>query len=371
MVEINQNNQRFYISCNLLIQKGGGDNISDMPNVLEKVSGYINADPNDKSLRTKNIESLIGSLLNDYYCKTFSYLFILDESLLIENKIPFNIKCKLSGAKEKEMTIRPLQQKEFLEMDQSKTSLQISLNYQNKQFISDILNIRELDKKNIENNKDYIDQTNQIKLYLEDNKDQFIECEIAMQDNFNPTNLIGAYEKEYEHSLRSFQNKKKLVIYTKCIFVNKTENLLYLLSEDDKNLEKESINKIDNYNYKILPNSINLLNTKDIKKPFKLRMENTDWSKKFNINTVGNTGVTSLFIPDKTNKDKITILDVGISIPTSYYFTESLLITIVPRYMFINKLGFDLEYKQYNNKISKEKNDNSELFEKNLIKIMI
>ena len=368
MVEINQNNQRFYISCNLLIQKGGGDTISDMPNVLEKVSGYINADPNDKSLRTKNIESLIGSLLNDYYCKTFSYLFILDESLLIENKIPFNIKCKLSGAKEKEMTIRPLQQKEFLEMDQSKTSLQISLNYQNKQFISDILNIRELDKKNIENNKDYIDQTNQIKLYLEDNKDQFIECEIAMQDNFNPTNLIGAYEKEYEHSLRSFQNKKKLVIYTKCIFVNKTENLLYLLSEDDKNLEKESINKIDNYNYKILPNSINLLNAKDIKKPFKLRMENTDWSKKFNINTVGNTGVTSLFIPDKTNKDKITILDVGISIPTSYYFTESLLITIVPRYMFINKLGFDLEYKQYNNKISKEKNDNSELFEKNLIK---
>ena len=38
------------------------------------------------------------------------------------------------GAKEKEMTIRPLQQKEFLEMDQSKTSLQISLNYQNFQF---------------------------------------------------------------------------------------------------------------------------------------------------------------------------------------------------------------------------------------------
>ena len=57
-------------------------------------------------------------------------------------------------------------------------------------------------------------------------------------------------------------------------------------------------------------------------------MENTDWSKKFNINTVGNTGVTSLFIPDKTNKDKITILDVGISIPTSYYFTESLLIIL-------------------------------------------
>ena len=139
-------------------------------------------------------------------------------------------------------------------------------------------------KKNIENNKDYEKETKQIKLYEEDNKEKYIECNISLEDNLNPVNLVGAYEKEYEQSLRSFQNKKKVVFYTKCIFVNKSDHLLYVLSEDEKNLEKEKdITKFDNYNYKILPHSINLINAKDIKKPFKLKTEGSDWSNKFNI----------------------------------------------------------------------------------------
>ena len=368
IVEIKQNNNQFYISCNLLLQKGGNDSIKEMPNVQEKSDKLINFDQNDQQLRNRNLGLLLDSFKHDFYSKTFSYLFILDESLLIENKIPFNIKCKLLGGNEKEMTIRPLQQKEFLDIDQSKTSLQFSFNYDNKNFTSDILSIKELDKNNAENSKDYVDQIKQIKLFNEENKDQYIECDIAFQDNFNTSNLVGAYEKEYENSLRSFQKKKKIIIYTKCIFVNKTDNLLYLLSEDEKNLEKETNDKLNNYTYKILPHSINLINPNDIKKKFKVKTEESAWSDKFNINTVGNTGVLSLNLPDKNNKDKITMLDVGISIPTSYYFTESLLITIVPRFLLVNKLGFDIEYRQYNNKINKEKNDNNELFEKKELK---
>ena len=235
------------------------------------------------------------------------------------------------------MTIRPLHQKEFLDIDQSKTSLQFYFDYDNKKFISDILNINELDIKNRDKSKEYKNETNQIKLYNEQEKEEFIECNIVFQNNFDSSHIIGAYEKEYENSLRSFQNKKKIVIYSKCIFVNKTNNLLYLLSEDEKNLEKESIDKFNNYSYKILPKSISLINAKDIKKKFKIKTENSDWSQKFNINTVGNTGVISLNIPDKNNKDKIAMLDVGISIPTSWYFTDSLLITIVPRFLLINK----------------------------------
>ena len=366
MLEIKQNNNSFYISCNLLLQKGNGDAIKEMPNITEKANKFITGDPNNKTTRAKNIDYLIDFLKHDFYSKTFSYVFILDESLLIENKIPFNIKCKLSGNNEKEMSIRPLQKKEFLDIDQSQTSVQFSFNYHDKKFVSDNLNIKELDKKNIESNKDYVEEKRQIKLFNEENKEEYLECDVDLKDDFNPANLVGAYEKEYEQSLRSFQNKKKLVIYTKCIFVNKSDNLLYILSEDEeKNWDK--INK-DNYNYKILPHSINLINVKDVKKPFKIRTEGSDWSNKFNINTVGNTGVTSLNLPDKDDKNKITILDMGISIPTSWYFTESLLITIVPRFLFVNKLGFDIEYKQYNNKINKEKNDKSDLFEKKELK---
>ena len=129
IVEIKQNNNQFYISCNLLLQKGGNDSIKEMPNIREKNDKLINFDQNDQSLRNRNLGLLLDSFKHDFYSKTFSYLFILDESLLIENKIPFNIKCKLLGGNEKEMTIRPLQQKEFLDIDQSKTSLQFSFNY--------------------------------------------------------------------------------------------------------------------------------------------------------------------------------------------------------------------------------------------------
>jgi hypothetical protein len=34
----------------------------------------------------------------------------------------------------------------------------------------------------------------------------------------------------------------------------------------------------------------------------------------------------------------------------------------------VNYLGFDIEYKQYNNKISKEENDKNTLSEKNILK---
>ena len=41
ILEIKQKNNQFYISCNLLIQKGNTDVIKEMPNVLEKANKYI------------------------------------------------------------------------------------------------------------------------------------------------------------------------------------------------------------------------------------------------------------------------------------------------------------------------------------------
>ena len=374
IIEINQNNKNFYISSNLIIQRGTNDVVKDMPISAVKNNKILLGYENDNSIRSKNIDILLDSLKNDFYCKTFSYLFILDESLMIENKIPFNVKCRLFGSNEKEMTIRPLQQKEFLDINQLKTNVQLFLNYQQKKFISEILDIKELDNKNenVINTKEKSgdedeNSIKQIKLYDSENKEKFIELNVKFEDNLNNVNLVGAYEREYEYCLHSFQNKKKLIFYSRCIIINKTDYLLYILGEKEKNKEKD-IAQLDNFNYKVSPHSINIINTNDVKQAFKVRTEESEWSEKFNINTVGNTGVSSLNIVDKNNKNKTTILDIGISIPTSWYFTNSLLITIEPRFLFVNKLGFDIEYKQYNNKISKEKNDNNELFEKKIIK---
>ena len=177
-------------------------------------------------------------------------------------------------------------------------------------------------------------------------------------------NLNDAYEREYEHNLETFHKKKKLIIYSKCIVVNKTDYLLYLKEEEIK--EKNFSENI--YNGKIFPKSVNIMNTKNIEQAFRLKSEHSSWSQKFNINTVGNTGVTSLEIQDDKNKDKIILLDLGISIPTSWYFINSFLIIIEQRFLLVNKFGFDIKYKQYNNKLKKNENDGNKKFEENEIK---
>ena len=372
IVDIFQNNKHFYISSNLIIQKGTNDVIKEMPNSDEQNNKIILGYENDMVTRNKNIDILIDSLKHDFYCKTFSYLFILDESLMIENKIPFNIKCKLFGSNEKEMSIRPLQQKEFLDVNVLKTNLQLFINYQQKKFVSEILDIKEFDKNdNIITTKEKEEEEDnsikQLKLFDGENKEKFIELNIKFEDSLNNVNLVGAYESGYEFCLKTFKNKKKIIFYSRCIIINKSDYSLYILGEKDKAKEKD-LKQLDNYNYKIMPFSINLMNTKDVKQTFKLKTEESEWSEKFNINTIGNTGITSLNVIDKNDKNKTTILDIGVSIPTSWYFTNSLLITIEPRFLFVNKLGFDIEYKQYNNKINKENNDNNTLFEKKTLK---
>jgi hypothetical protein len=127
----------------------------------------------------------------------------------------------------------------------------------------------------------------------------------------------------------------------------------------------------ENYNGKIFPNSVNILNTKNVKNTFKLKTENSDWSNKFNINTIGHIGVISLEINEKNNNNNNNKIDleISISISSSWNFPNSLFITIEPRFLLINKFGYDLQYKQYNNKKNKENNDNGNYFKSKTIKI--
>ena len=352
LITINQKTKNFYISSNLIIQRGINDD-------------NIKSDSNFKytdSLRltSNNLESLLQSNESLNAKKTFSYLFILDESFVIENQIPFNLKCSLTGSTTKEVTIRPLKNKKFLDIDESKSQLKLSLKYHDYNFSSDNLELSEL-KENKEN-KDKNELI--VKLYQEgkEDKTKYLELNIKVEENLN--NLDQAYEREYDYNLETFQKKKKLIIYSKCIVVNKTDWLLYMKDEEIK----EKNFSFDNYNGKILQKSINLLNTKNTKQAFRLKSEKSSWSKKFNINTIGNTGVISLEIEDEKDKKNITLLDLGITFPTSWYFVNSNLIIIEPRFLFVNKFGFDIKYKQYNSKLKKSENDVNKSFEEKEIK---
>ena len=351
LITINEKNKNFFISSNLIIQRGINDD-------------DIKSDSNFKfsdsfRLTSNNLENLLlSSDLN--FKKTFSYLFILDESFVIENQIPFNLKCSLTGSIAKEVTIQPLKNKKFLDIDESKSKLKLSLKYHDFNFASDDLELTQL--KENKQSKDNNELT--VKLYQEEKEDKtkYLELNIKVEENLN--NLNQAYEREYDYNLETFQKKKKLIIYSRCIVVNKTDWLLYL--KDDEIREKNFV--FDNFNGKIFQKSVNLLNSKNINQSFKLKSEKSFWSKKFSINTIGNTGVISLVIADEKNQNNETLLDLGLTFPTSWYFVNSFLIIIEPRFLFVNKFGFDFKYKQYNNKLTKVENDTNKIFEEKEIK---
>ena len=373
MVIINCNEKNFYICSNLIIQHGTNDIIKEIPNQtnIPKKTNVIN---DNEIIENDNVNRL--SLLYDLsHKKAFSYLFILNESLVIENQLPFNIQCEIEGDIKKQISIRPLQNKYFLEVNQYNTKMRLVLKYQNKIFISNFFDIMTLGQKLEENmnnnenkNKNKEDIETTIKLYegkdLSILNDKYIECNIKIEKNIENDKFIGAYEKEFDHNVKSFPKKRKIIIYNKCIIINKFDSLLYIKSENTRERDFNA----ENYNGKIFPNSVNILNTNDtdIKKAFKIKCDNSNWSDKFNINTIGHIGVISL--EKRMDNNIIKNIEISVSINSSWNFSNSLLITIEPRFFLINKFGYDLEYKQYNNKKDKRSNDQDEQFRSHVIK---
>ena len=406
LISINHKNKKFYICSNLIIQHGSNDIIKDFQeneafsskkedqakikehfevslpakqdknNNVKKFEYKMDGKEENLEENEDNINANIDLFKEIKYTKSFSYLFILNESLVIENQLPFNIKCELKENVTKEVIIRPLQNKYFLDINQENTSLKLVLKYQKKIFEShsiDIKTIGENENQNRENRankdkkKDEIETT--VKLFEKDENtniildNKFIECNIKMEENIENEKFIGAYEKEFEHNVKSFGKKRKIIIYNKCLIINKTDFLLFMRSHD---IKRQNFN-FENYNGRIFPNCINLLNTKDVKNTFKLKHENSDWSEKFNINTIGHIGVISLDISYEY-LNSITNLEMGVSISSSWDFPNSLFITIEPRFILINKFGYDLEYKQYNNKKDKRSNDQGTYFQSHILK---
>ena len=376
LIEINHKNNNYYICSNLILQHGANDIIKDIPaqsndlqvREIHPINLEMNIQYQENKITEDNDNKSTLSLLYDIsHSKALSYLFVLNESLVIENQLPFNIECQMEGNISKQLSIRPLRNKYYLDIDKNNTKLRLVLKYQNHKFKSDFFDIKFMGIENQNRNaKKGEDIETIVQLYEENqemlNRNKYIECNIKIEENIENDKLIGAYEKEYEHNVKSFSKKRKIIIYNKCIIINKTDYLLYIKSEDIKERNFD----LENYQGKLFPNSVNILNTKDVKNTFKLKNENSNWSDKFNINTIGHIGVISLELREQNNK--IVNLEIGISISSSWNFPNSLLITIEPRFLLINKFGYDLQYKQYNNKKDKMTNDNEFFFPNKTIK---
>ena len=114
--------------------------------------------------------------------------------------------------------------------------------------MSDDINIVQIQEKN-DNNEILV------KFYQKGNEDKskYLEFNIKVEENLDNDNLNEIYEREYEFNLEGFIKKMKLIIYSRCIIVNKSDYLLYIKETEikDKNFDTNS------YDGKLFPKRVN------------------------------------------------------------------------------------------------------------------
>ena len=382
VVILKYKNKNYYITSNLIIQRGYNDiikieeneneneknqNINNINNI-NNVNNVNNINNQEIKIEENNNKSNINLSNENSNEKTFSFLFILSESLVIVNQLPFNIKCEFDVNNYKEVLIKPKKNKYFLDLDIDNTKLKLILKYHNIIFKSKFFDIKTfgMTKQQIKEQMNEDEKEVTIQMFegvsKATNLNKFIDINIKVEENIENDNYIGAFEKEFEHNVKIFSKKRKIIIYNKCIIINKSDILFYIMSQS---LIVDHFSPLK-FNGKIYPKSVNLFHTKNVKNAFKMKCDNSNWSEKFNINTIGSVGVISLDINDKDNN--VTNLEIGVSINSSWNFPNTLFITIEPRFLLINRFGYDLQYKQYNNKKDKISNDHGKQFKGHPIK---
>lgn len=240
----------------------------------------------------------------------------------------------------------------------------ILLNNPDKDHKHNTYNDKNKSNKNIIDIDHYKKFSNKLKFYNSKNTLDFIYLYYYFEDfSIDILHKTLAHQKEY------LSSTKKLVLYSEFLVINRTMLNYHLKLETEKiDLNsKDYSNKLKSINT-IMNKRISLYSPYNHEFKANIRSFNSDWSKDFDITSLGVSGVLSLNTkPDDSNQilkenknsniNNYNITDIAVSITSSNYFTNSTLILIEPRYVFVNKLPFDVRLYQ-------DCNEKNELFNK-------
>ena len=308
---------------------------------------YDKVEIKGKSKRTKN-ENINNTNENNKLVKTYSYYFVFNKAVLIENKVPTKLKIEIlkgindtnnnSYTVSNEINLTPLELIPLFDYDTSNNSnyaIRISMKYQHKTFTSSHISI-----SNNSNNKLPIELTDSSDI----NNKLTLKLQITNNDISN-----NIYPETYLKLISTFTKGKHLLFYPDYIVVNKTDSLLYAKSSSVKS---ENI-PINSYNGMFFPHEVSLFNTN--KPTINIKDKESTWCKTFNIETFGMSGVCSLTKPSNTyfvdsKKQDELIDDIAVKISNSSLFTMSTILTFEYRFIIFNETNLDISFKQYHDK---------------------
>jgi len=296
----------------------------------------------ENDIRQKNPSALPNGASPSEYSlidhSTFYYIIAINPPVVIENQIPYPVDFSCdhdSGNLDSRATtthLLPLQKFPIFYVNhlENKNELKISLNYfKSMEFESEMFSFMD----NMRENKKII------RLKNKKNASDFYDFTIK----YETYEYRSTFSLNYLKLERNLSKSKKITFYIEYLIVNKMDISLFMKADNLIETSDEDILKLTNNN--IYPHKVNLFNIQNELKA-KIKSEYSAWSKPLQINTHGVEGVVNLESKLGKEKDESYVTDVALIISSSTNFNNSTIITLEPRYLLVNRLGIDLDYRQ-------------------------
>ena len=305
----------------------------DMMILRSKTDLKIETDLKEKRLNASGSEFPIIN----HSSTTYNYIVAINPPIVVENQIPYplnfscdnditNLDSTASITKLLPLQKFPIFYVNYLE---NRQDLKLSMKYlNNSEFESEMFS--------------FMDNL------TENNKTLRLKRKSAENDYFDFTIKYETYEYRSAFSLnylkleRNLSMSKKITFFIEYLIVNKLEVPLFMKSSLLPDSSDAEVMKMTNN--KISEHKVNLFNL-PVEKA-KIKNQYSLWTRALQINTHGVEGVINLEQIAGKDKEESYVTDVAMIISSSTNFNNSTVITFEPRYLLVNRLGIDLDYRQ-------------------------
>ena len=298
-------------------------------------SKILQLETDGKFARKNTLYSEKINLKNKELEFSYEYFVYVRPSMTFHNSLPFDldvsindfIKFKLEKNKSEDIYyINPEK------LNNKELSIKLTLNYYDKKYKSNY-HVPKNDLSEIElfeegNNNSEVKIINMLKLPKEIELDSDIKYTLK---------LAGFSCKSYN-----------MIFYSDYIINNRLPYDLWCIPCNKKGISSFK-NDIIGTIQKVLPkNSLNLITLPNNEDKFIIRSEDSNWSKPFDINSIGVNGAVTIDSQvESVQKEVLTkSKDIACLISKSQKYKRSTVIIFEQRFLLYNNLGFDIYYKQ-------------------------
>ena len=319
--EINNKNQYISLDCYIYQSKNH--------------SKILKFENEGKYARKNTLYSEKVNLKNTELEFSYEYFVYVRPSMTFHNSLPFDLDVSINDFI-----------KFKLEKNKSENIYYINPEKLNNKELSIKLTLNYYDKKYKSNYHVPTNDLSEIELFEEGNNNPEMK-------NINMLKLAKEIELDsdikYTLKLAGFSCKSyNMIFYSDYIINNRLPYDLWCIPCNKKGIFSFKKDIIGTIQKQLPKNSLNLITLTNNDDKFIIRSEDSNWSKPFDINSIGvNGAVTIESKVESVQKELLTkSKDIACLISKSQKYKRSTVIVFEQRFLLYNDLGFDIYYKQ-------------------------